>query len=252
MKKDLPGSVLGGMLLIAGSCIGAGMLALPILTGLAGFFPSMIAMLAAWAFMTFTGLLLVEMCGWDYGEVHILSLAKESLGEWGRIVGWITYVFLFYSLLVAYVSASGTVFSAILSDLFGWHFVPWAASLIFTAIFGFIVYLGTRPVDLLNRLLMAGLIVGYFGMIGLGTFRIHPKLLFHIDPKFTLISLPVLVISFGFQNMVPSMTTYLRGDLKRVRITVLGGSLMTLAVYVLWSLLVLGTIPEFKDRRQLS
>lgn len=35
------GSVLGGMLLIAGSCIGAGMLGLPIVTGLSGFFPSL-------------------------------------------------------------------------------------------------------------------------------------------------------------------------------------------------------------------
>ena len=40
MKKE--GSVIGGILLIAGSCIGAGMLGLPILTGLVGFFPSLI------------------------------------------------------------------------------------------------------------------------------------------------------------------------------------------------------------------
>ncbi|NGX44712.1 MAG: hypothetical protein K1060chlam3_00887, partial [Candidatus Anoxychlamydiales bacterium] len=40
--KFQPGSVLGGMLLIAGSCIGAGMLGLPVLLGLTGFFPSII------------------------------------------------------------------------------------------------------------------------------------------------------------------------------------------------------------------
>lgn len=238
-----PGSVLGGMLLIAGSCIGAGMLALPILTGLSGFFPSIFAMLASCAFMTYTGLLLVEMCGWDYGEVHILSLAKESLGEGGRLIGWVTYVCLFYSLLVAYVSASGSVFAAILGEMFGWQLSANAASIFFTVFFGVIVYFGTRPVDLLNRLLMAGLIVGYLGMIGLGIFRVDPKLFLHMDPKYTLLSLPVLVISFGFQNMVPSMTSYLRGDLKRVRWTVIGGSLMTLVVYLLWSVLVLGTIP---------
>ncbi len=32
--NEKSGSVLGGMLLIAGSCIGAGMLGLPVLTGL--------------------------------------------------------------------------------------------------------------------------------------------------------------------------------------------------------------------------
>jgi tyrosine-specific transport protein len=37
-----PGSIFGGVLLIAGSCIGAGMLGLPIITGIAGFFPSLL------------------------------------------------------------------------------------------------------------------------------------------------------------------------------------------------------------------
>ena len=40
MKKE--GSVFGGMLLIAGSCIGSGMLGIPIVTGVAGFFPSLL------------------------------------------------------------------------------------------------------------------------------------------------------------------------------------------------------------------
>ena len=58
------GSILGGMLLITGSCIGAGMLGLPILTGLAGFYPTLVMFFLAWAFMTTTALLLVEVNGW--------------------------------------------------------------------------------------------------------------------------------------------------------------------------------------------
>src|SRR5271170_1531697 len=97
------GTFIGGILLIAGSCIGAGMLALPIMTGLAGFFPSLVALFISWAFMTFTALLLVEVCGWFYGQVNLLTMAKESLGEVGRTVGWVTYLFLFYALLIAYI-----------------------------------------------------------------------------------------------------------------------------------------------------
>lgn len=242
MNNQTPGSVIGGILLVAGCCIGAGMLALPILTGLAGFFPSLLALFASWAFMTFTGLLLVEICGWSYGSTDILTLAKESLGEGGRIVAWLTYVFLFYALLVAYTAASGGIFAAILSELFGWHLAPWAASVFFTALFGLIVYLGTRPVDLVNRMLMFGLILAYLGMIGLGIFHIKPTLFSHMAPKAIFLPLPILVISFGFQNMIPTLTTYLRGDLKRVRITVLGGSVLALVVYLLWSLFVLGTV----------
>ena len=242
-NRLIPGSVPGGILLVAGSCIGAGMLALPIVTGLAGFFPSLVALFVSWAFMTFTALLLVEICGWFYGQINLLTMAKESLGEGGKTIGWITYLFLFYALLVAYISASGGIFSAILESLFGVHVPPWGASLFFTLLFGAIVYLGTRPVDLWNRALMVGLIITYLGMIFLGIGRIDPKLFLHFAPQYTLLSLPVLAVSFGFQNMIPSLAAYMKGDLRRVRLTILGGSLLALLVYLLWTCLVLGTVP---------
>lgn len=242
-SRMVPGSLIGGMLLVAGSCIGAGMLALPILTGLSGFFPSLSMLLLAWAFMTFTALVLVEVNGWFFGQVNMLSMAGESLGKKGRSLAWISYLFLFYTLLVAYISASGTIFSAILEALFAISIPNSLSSLFFTALFGWIIYLGTRPVDLTNRLLMAGLIVSYFGIIALGLFHLHPSYLLHWAPKALLPSLPILVVSFGFHNLIPSLTAYMKGDLQRVRWTIIGGSLIVLFVYVLWSLLVLGAVP---------
>lgn len=241
--RSVPGSVPGGMLLIAGSCIGAGMLALPILTGLAGFFPSLSMLLISWAFMVFTGLLLIEVNGWFSKQVNLVSMSQEALGQKGRWTAWFSYLFLFYSLLIAYIAASGSIFSAILNSLIHISIPSWAASLFFTALFGWIVYLGTRPVDLVNRGLMIGLIITYLGMIALGISRIDPQLLLHSAPKYTFLSLPVLVVSFGFQNMIPSLTAYMKGDLKRVRLTIIGGSLITLLIYLIWSLLVLGVVP---------
>ncbi len=242
-SKPTPGSLIGGMLLVAGCCIGAGMLALPVLTGLAGFFPSLTVMILGWAFMTFTGLLLVEITGWFFHETNLLTMAQESLGISGRMAAWISYLFLFYSLLVAYISASGSIFSAIFEGIFHVHIAEWAASVFFTLISGWIIYLGTRPVDLINRYLMGGLIVAYLGMIALGLSKIDPKLLLHFSPKYLFTSLPVLVISFGFNNLVPSLASYMRGDLQRVRIVIIGGSLITLAVYLIWSFFVLGIVP---------
>ena len=242
-EKLVPGSLLGGMLLVSGSCIGAGMLALPILTGLAGFFPSLLTMGVSWIFMMFTGLLLVEVNGWFFQQVNILSMAKEALGNTGRSIAWISYLFLFYTLMVAYTSASGTIFSAIFESFFHLKLPDWAASLFFTSIFGWIIYLGTRPVDLVNRILMGGLIIAYLGMIGAGLFRIHPDHLLHWAPKSLFASLPVIVVSFGFHNLIPSLTAYMKGDLVRVRWTIVGGSFITLMIYLLWSLLVLGVVP---------
>ncbi|NGX34247.1 MAG: Tyrosine-specific transport protein, partial [Candidatus Anoxychlamydiales bacterium] len=159
-----PGSVLGGMLLIAGSCIGAGMLGLPVLLGLTGFFPSILLLLISWVFMTFTALLLIEVNGWFYERVNIISMAGKAFGRAGKIISWILYLFLFYSLLVAYIAGSGKLFSS---------FLPFAisqniSSIFFVIFFGVIVYFGTKIVDFSNRLLMIGLIVTYLLMIFLG------------------------------------------------------------------------------------
>ena len=238
MQDQKPGSLIGGMLLIAGSCIGAGMLGLPILTGLAGFFPSLFMFVAAWIFMTLTGLLLVEANGWFSHQVNIVTLAGHALGRVGRVLSWTLYLFLFYALLVSYISGSGNLVSTFIQGI-----PAWAGSLFFTALFGSIVYFGTRPVDLWNRLLMIGKIGAYFGLVFLGLKMITPELLLHARPSYVFFSLPILVISFGYHNMIPTLTAYMKGDLKRVRFTIIGGGLLALIIYVVWEVLVLGIVP---------
>ncbi len=237
------GSVVGGILLIAGSCIGAGMLALPILTGLCGFFPSIALFLCAWAFMTATALLLVEANGWFPKQVNLLTMAEHALGSFGKVLCWVTYLFLFYALLVAYISGIGGLSSTFMQGSFHVGFPAWAGSLLFVLLFGWMIYLGTRRVDLFNRALMVGKIGFFVLLIAVGIFYIQPTLLLRSAPLYAGAALPLLVIAFGFHNMIPSLTAYLKGDLKRVRFTILGGSLMALVIYIIWEILVLGIVP---------
>ena len=219
------------------------MLGLPMLTGMAGFFPSIVMFLVAWAFMTLTGLLLVEVNGWFNEQVNLVSMFGHSLGRFGRALSWVLYIFLFYALLVAYISGTGGLTSNFFLNFLKFNIPSWAGSLFFVILFGYVVYLGTRPVDLWNRVLMVGKILSYVGMVYLGMSYIKTDLLTHVQPSLTLYSLPILVISFGFHNMIPSLTAYMKGDLKRVRLTIIGGSFFALVVYLLWELVVLGIVP---------
>lgn len=239
----MKGSCFGGMLLVAGSCIGAGMLALPILSGLSGFFPSLIFLFLAWGFMTFTGYLLVEIQGWFPEKVNLLSMVEAFLGKRMRAVAWGCYLILFYSLLVAYLSGSGPILSLFLESIFQIHCPVSVATTLFALGFGTVIYLGTRPADLLNRALMLGLIVSYLGMIGFGVSHIRAENLLFISTNHLISSLSILVVSFGFQNMIPSLYAYFQGDSKRLRKTILGGSLMAFFVYFFWQLFVLGVLP---------
>ena len=56
-----PGSVQGAIALVAGTTVGAGILALPAVTHESGVLPSGCVIIGAWAFMCATGLLLAEV-----------------------------------------------------------------------------------------------------------------------------------------------------------------------------------------------
>lgn len=237
------GSILGGVLLIAGSCVGAGMLGLPIITGIAGFFPSLLMFFFAWLFMTATGLLLVEVNGWFSHRVNMISMIEKALGKGGKILCWITYLFLFYALLVAYISGTGSLFSTICSGSFGWSLAPWVGSVFFVILFGSIVYFGTRKVDMCNRAMMIAKIVFFLALILVSVKYIQPQMYLRTDASSSLFSLPILITSFGFHNMIPSLTSYMNHDLKKVRITIIAGSLFAFAIYVVWQVIVLGIVP---------
>lgn len=241
--KENKGSLLGGTLLIGGSCIGAGLLALPILTGLAGFFPSIAMFVAAWAFMTTTGLLMVEVNGWFATQVNIISMAAKSLGRIGKGAGWALYLFLFYSLLVAYISAIGALCNNYAKAYFSIYLPSWIGALFFAALVGITVYQGTRRVDYWNRLLVFGKIAAFCVMTLIGFAYIEPVKLLYMEPAYVWFSLPVLIISFGYHNMIPTVTAYMKGDLHRVRLAILSGSLLALIIYLIWEFVVLSILP---------
>lgn len=237
------GSVFGAMLLIAGSCIGAGMLGLPVLTGLSGFFPSFLMFFIAWLFMTVTAFLMVEILGWFKHPANLITMVSHTLGPIGKVLCWVLYLFLFYALLVAYMSASGNHTTIFVGSISSWTIPDWIGTLFFVILFGWLVYLGTKPVDHLNRGLMVGKIGAYLVLVFLGVQYITPKFLLYSDPKYALFSFPILIISFGFHNMIPSLFHYLGEDRKRLRVSIVGGSIFAFLVYLVWELIVLGVLP---------
>lgn len=237
------GNLIGGILLVAGCCIGAGMLGLPVLSAMAGFKPSVVLFLISWLFMCCTGLLLLEVTLWFKDEVNVVSMAERTLGIFGKCIAWAVFLFLFFSLLVAYVSASGELFSDYVEGVFSVHVPQWLGSLTMSLFFGVMIYLGMGAADRLNRILMCGLILSYLLLVCLGSTHVNLILLEHVNWKEAAFVLPVLIISFGFHNLVPSLTHYLKRDVKQLRLVILIGSAIPLVVYLAWEWVILGLVP---------
>lgn len=251
MESDLStvkGSVLGGILLIAGCCIGAGMLGLPVLSAVAGFKPSLLMFLLSWAYMTCTGLLLLEVSLWYNDDVNIVSMANRTLGFIGKAVAWVMFLFLFYCLMVAYTAASGDLVVDFIHQLTGASVPAWVGSLAFSLILAGLLFIGTLAIDRFNRILMVGLIASYLALVALGSSHVNLNLLQHADWSLAPFVLPAMIVSFGFHNLIPSLTTYLNRDVSRLRKAIIIGSSIPLVIYLVWQWLILGLVPvEGKD-----
>lgn len=233
------GSVAGGALLVAGTCIGGGMLALPVATAQAGSLPALVLFALCCLLNLASALLIVEVTLWAGAETNLVSMARATLGRVGSAACWALYLFLFYSLCVAYVSGGGDLLTDATDNV-----VPeWIGSLLYVGIFAPCVYLGARVVDRMNSLLMLGLGLSFalFFVLGLG--HVHSENLMHRDWQASLWALPVLFVSFAFQGLVPTLCTYLDRDPVRIRRSLILGSILPLLAYCTWELLILGIVP---------
>lgn len=227
----------GGALLVAGTSIGAGMLALPVVTGLGGFVPALAVYVLCWLFMTATGLLLLEICLKLPPDANLISMAGQYLGRGGRAAAWALYLFLFYCLNIAYISGGGGLIASWLG-IGSWH-----GSLLFLAFLAPIVYGGAKIVSRMNGILMVGLIATYLGFVALGLSSVNLGVLAASEWSAALIGLPVIFTSFSYQGIIPSLTAYLHRDAKQVRIAIVAGTTIAFAIYLVWEFLILGIVP---------
>ncbi len=234
---------ISAVFLIAGTCIGGGMLALPVATGISGFFPSTTMMILCWLAMTGSALLLLEVNLWMKEGAHVITMASTILGPIGKAVSWVVYLFICYASLVAYTAAGGSLLINAALNSAGWELSKEWACLLFIVFFGGVIYLGNRTVGRVNTILFVALIVAYFALIGTGVSEVNFELLKHQHWPTSFLAIPLLLTTFSFQTMLPSLTPYLNRHVKSLRSAVIAGTTTTLIVYLIWQWMVLGIVP---------
>ena len=93
MSSSLKSKIVGSILLVAGTQIGAGMLALPIKTGVSGFVPAVILFSLIFVYMLLNIFVLLEAtlyCKSD--KANIISIVKSQLGKGSQIIAWFSFL----------------------------------------------------------------------------------------------------------------------------------------------------------------
>ncbi|WP_323018332.1 aromatic amino acid transporter [Castellaniella sp.] len=237
-------SIFGGACIVAGVCVGAGILALPSAGAGAWTGWSILVILLTMIVMTASGWMLLETFRpFPNIRASFHSVTKELLGPVASTINNLAVYFVGAILLYAYTTTAGQI----LQGMLGLH--SKAAATLYVIFFGAFVWWSTRLVDRISTLLVI-LMVSTFG------FSIY-GLVTHIDlalllnqgelggsyAKYALMLVPVAVTSFGYHHSVASMRIYYR-DERRAGYAILGGTGIAAVFYVIWLLGVFGNVPR--------
>lgn len=227
------------ILLVCGTSIGAGMLGLPVATCDCGLLPSIYSFVLTYLIMILSGIFLAEVVLKKPPGMNFLTLSREILGSRIGAITCLFYLLLFYSLLVAYTKSIGVLFSvdfsvssstAIGSTIFILCAIP-------------LIYKGTKVVGQLNALLTFILFTAFIFLSISSISHIQFENWQYQNYSKLIPILPLLVSSFGFHGTLPSLVEYLERDKKKIYFSIIIGSTITLAVYLIWELIVFGLVP---------
>lgn len=236
--------ILSGAFLVAGTSIGGGMLALPVLCARVGLLPSLLVMVAVWAFMTSTALIYLECSTWMKKDAHLVTMASNLLGKLGKNICWTVFVLICYASLVAYLSGGGRLVEEAAKVFFNYDLSQGSAYFIYAGIFGGLLLFGTSFAGSVNSILF-GLLILLFVLMIQGTSNIDHSLLLRQDWKITgLVALvPMMLTTFSFPGIVPVLVSYHKRKVSHIRASILSGTGLTMIIYAIWLITVLGNVP---------
>ncbi|TAF09652.1 MAG: tyrosine transporter [Nostocales cyanobacterium] len=245
-----PGSLLGSTALIAGTTIGAGILALPAVTLPSGILPSTALLITVWVYTLFSGLLIAEvtlnlMRLEGIANIGFLAIVEKTLGKAGARIAGATYLFMHYALLVAYISKGGDILVSTFTKIAGLeNLLPnWVGTTTFTLLFGGILYLGKEKfIQKLNSVFVAIVIISFMGLLFLGVGQVKSSQFLVQNWHAVGSAVSVICVALFYHNVVPVVVTQLEGDIPKIRKSIIIGSGIPLIMFLAWNAVILGSV----------
>ncbi len=233
--------------LVAGTSVGAGMIALPMVLCKIGILPTIALILTMWFFMYLSGLLGLEL--------NLRAGKGLTLGELGHLyrgpitshIGSLSLMFLIYALLCAYLYGGASIFQSFFEMHLGASYplknIVVGYALILALILSFSVFwvLQINKIFLMILLGTFGLLVFcFFKKVDLLHLPIFAQSIGKLDAWTSV--LPILFTAFGFQVIFHTLTNFCNRDPRLLKRAVFWGSLIPAVVYILWTMSTLGIL----------
>ncbi len=245
---------IGAILLVAGTCIGSGMIALPLVLAKLGLIPSILLMLGIWFIMYYTSLVNLELNLQAGRGLSLGSLGRVFSGKTAEFIGMVCLKLLSYSLLAVFIYGGGSILQELIASKIGFEASIWSIAT-YTAIGAMVLLLlPMKLIDYVNRLLFIGLLIVIAILLvslvmaikwtDLPLFSEHYR-----DLSAWAAVIPVVFTSFGFQVIFHTLSNYCNMNPKMLKKAFLWGSSIPAIVYILWTCGILSVVyhdnPQF-------
>ena len=250
-QQKLP-SLLGGAMIIAGTAIGAGMLANPTAMSGVWFIGSVLLFLFIWGITTLSALMLLEANLHFEKGANFNTITTQLLGRGWNILNGISVAVTLYILTYAYITSGGSITESLFLK-----FAPHLpinhtfAALLFCLALALFVSISTKAVDRMSTILIGGMVVAFFlSTTGLLSAVKSDILLNQVSKDETsylpylFSAIPTCLVSFGYHICVPTLVNYYNKNSKKITYAVLIGSLLALLIYISWQMAVQGNLPR--------
>jgi len=235
---------IGAVLLVAGTCIGSGMIALPMVLAKLGIIPSALLMIFIWYIMYYTSLINLELNLQAGHGISLGSLGRLFSGRGAETIGIISLKLLSYSLLAVFIYGGSSVLQELFESKMAVTYSFGTIATYYSLIATTLLLLPIKMIDYFNRILFISLL----GVVAILLTALAVTIswtdlpLFseqYNDPLAWASLLPVVFTSFGFQVIFHTVANYCKMNVKMLKKAFMWGSLIPAIVYIFWTCSIL-------------
>lgn len=238
---------IGATLLIAGTCIGGGMIALPMILARIGLIPSLLLMIFMWAIIYYTALISLEVNLQAGKTMSLGNLGRLISGKKAELIGVTSFKLLSFSLVAVYIYGGSSVLQKMIGSSVYQEPSFITTSSIYALVAVILLSLPIKFLDYLNRILFIGLlavisilVIGLAGEINWHNLPLFAKEYNNISAW--IIIAPIIFTSFGFHGSLPTLINYCNNDPRILKKVFLWGCCIPSIVYMIWTFSILSVI----------
>jgi len=233
-------SVFTMSLLVTGNLLGAGILALPINLGPAGMLPAVTGIVAIWALMLKSSLILADQDGLTEGETGGLpTFFGAKLGPLAKWIAVAADLVVLYGVLTAYL----TGVSSIVTNLFHLPVPSWSVCLAYFVVVVALVSVGASLLRSCNAFILIAMGACFVILVAMIVPRVEPARALPMQWDFLPVAMPVVLTAFLYHNLIPTICRMFEGDRKAIHRSLWIGSFIGLVMNLVWTVAVFCALP---------